>query len=135
MGADCNTCSPGFTGELCYVNIDPGEKQINGYELLVTIVSYRNPTQDCAGCSSCCDSDCDSGVCDTYFFLCVRPFQFEFTSVEERSIMQGNCPPKTVITTESEFNVDGDTFGDEVLGMKNPITFYSISYVRMYVAL
>ena len=99
----------------------------NGYELLVTINSYRNPTHKCAGCTKCCDGACNRG-CDTYFYLCVRPFETTFS--RNVTIMQGNCPPDEVVMTESEKDrIDGTTFNDTVLGVANPIIFSRIENV------
>ena len=96
----------------------------NGYELLVTINSYRNPTHRCAGCNNCCDGACNIG-CDTYFYLCIRPFKTSFS----RNV-QGNCPPDKMVMTESEKDrIDGTTFNDTVLGVANPINFSRIENV------
>ena len=106
----------------------------NGYELLVTINSYGNPTHRCAGCTTnCCDGHCNRG-CDTYFYLCVRPFQT--ISPESPMIIRRDCPPDEVVVTESERNrIDGTTFNDTVLGVANPIIFSKIANVSHTVAI
>ena len=99
----------------------------NGYELLVTINSYGNPSHECAGCTKCCDGACNRG-CDTYFYLCVRPFQTTFP--ESPMIIRRDCPPDEVVVTENERNrIDGTTFNDTVLGVPNPIIFSKIANV------
>ena len=99
----------------------------NGYELRLTIYSYRNPSHGCAGCTKCCDGACNRG-CDTYFYLCVRPFQTTFSRNEK--IFQRDCPSDEVVVTESEDNkIYGATFSDIVLGVDNPIIFSKITNV------
>ena len=100
----------------------------NGYELLVTIFSYRNPSHRCAGCNRCCDGNCNTGLCDTYFYFCVRPFKTFFT--RNVRIMQEYCPPDEEVITENEKDgINGTTFNNNVLGVANPIIFSKIANV------
>ena len=121
------------TLEVSFYIVNPTESNLtdvnNGYELLVTIFSYRNPSHRCAGCTNCCDGNCNRGLCDTYFYLCVRPFETNFT--RNVRIMQGDCPPDEEVTTENEMDSDGNQFDDDVLGVANPINFSRIANVSI----
>ena len=104
----------------------------NGYELLVTIYSYQNPSHRCVHCSSCCDflsCNRNGAFCDTYFYMCIRPFEATFTRSD--AIKQGDCPPDGVVTTEYEEDIDGAKFDDSVFGVTNPIIFSKIPNVSI----
>ena len=116
-------CQPFYTGERC-------EMQLNGYLLLVSIDSYRNPESRCAGCpgSGCCDSNCDTGRCDTFFYLCTRPSGSEV--VTSNLTEQGNCLQDETVRTGIDPNSDGRVFSNNfVLNTPNPIRFTGIPEV------
>ena len=117
-------CQPFYTGELC-------EIQLNGYELLVRIDSYRNPERLCAGCDGCCDNNCNADLCDTFFYLCTRPFESE--EVESILARQGNCLPDETVTTSPDINSAGRVFTSFVLNVSNPIHFSRIPEVCIHV--
>ena len=118
------------TLEVSFYIINPTESNLtdvnNGYELLITIFSYRNPYHSC---SACCDGNCNAGLCDTYFYLCVHPFETNFT--RNVRIMQGDCLPDKMVTTKYEMDSDGNQFDDNVLGVANPINFSRIANVSI----
>ena len=116
------SCEPLYTGELC-------DTRIHGYELFITVNSYSNPDHRCAGCRpvSCCDFNCDTGFCDTIFYLCLRPYESEVTMSNQTR--QGDCPPGEIISTRPDVNSDGRTFNNFLLNIPNPIRFSHIPNV------
>ena len=120
-------CEFPYTGPLC-------ELQISGYELLVTIRSYSNPTNRCAGCmppNLCCDSNCTTGLCDAYFYLCTRRVMpVTFNTLHSEIGVQGDCTIGPFSTPRQDRNRNNATFmGSDVLGLPNPVIFTSIPSV------
>ena len=117
--AFCN-CLPGFMGDSC-------EAPTNGYELQVTVDSYSNPENYCAGCNvrRCCDGVCSRG-CDVYFNLCTRPYLSPTPA--DTTIFGGVCSSNAV-KTETDLNSNGSVFSDTFLGIPNPILLRNISSV------
>ena len=131
-GVDCNygtcvnelasfscTCNSGYTGEFC-------EAQLNGYELQVTIHSFRNPNGLCADQScdrACCEGSCPD-ICDYYFSYCQRPIESPVSL--QRLIGEGNC---SIWNTLSYEHNDSAVFTDTVFGIPNPITITGLQWV------
>ena len=123
--AFCN-CLPGFMGDSC-------EAPINGYELQVTVDSYSNPRNLCAGCNTmrCCDVVCSRG-CDVYFNLCTRPYLSPTPT--DTTIFGGVCSSNAV-KTETDLNSNGSVLSDTFLGIPNPILLRDIPSVSKPFAL
>lgn len=119
-------CLPSFTGDLC-------ENTVNGYELVVTIESFSNPSHQCAACAAlnidCCDDGCDVGLCDTYLYFCLRPFGSAGTN--STSTMQGECPSRSV-RSRTFFNTDVIIFSELESDVTNPTVFRNITNVSTW---
>ena len=123
MGSYTCVCDPGYTGQLC-------DRQLDRYELQVTIHSFRNPEGMCAhthcGPQFCCEATACPNSCDYYFSLCLRPVgkPVSFT----REIYQGACA--TFDTIPSRKIRDGATFTNRLFGStSNPVPFTQSNWV------